>query len=61
MLVLKTIVTPLRRVSAGEEISPSELDGPLTIEDWQRLGCLDGGAVPSADSEDYHESEVGME
>lgn len=39
--VLKEITTPTRRIPVGAEIAPEELDGPLTVEDWQRLGHIE--------------------
>lgn len=30
--------TPMRRFTAGEEISAADLDGELGLTDWERLG-----------------------
>lgn len=44
MLVLKPITTPTRRIPAGVEITEADLDGPVTLADWQRLGHVEGPA-----------------
>jgi hypothetical protein len=58
MRVLKDITTPTHHFPAGAEIAPEDLDGPLTAEDWQRLGHLEAPAskpakpAPAAPRED---------
>lgn len=44
--VIKPITTPMHHFPAGAEIAPEDLDGPLTVEDWQRLGHLEAPAQP---------------
>ncbi len=44
--MLKDITTPTHHCPAGTEIAAEGLDGPLTAEDWQRLGHLE--APPAA-------------
>lgn len=44
MRVLKPITTPMHHFPAGAEIAPEDLDGPLTVADWQRLGHLEAPA-----------------
>lgn len=42
--VLKPITTPMHHFPAGAEIVLEDLDGPLTVEDWQRLGHIEAPA-----------------
>lgn len=44
MRVLKPITTPMHHFPAGAEITAEDLDGPLTVEDWTRLGHLEASA-----------------
>ncbi len=44
MRVLKDITTPTRRIPVGTDITEADLDGPLTVADWQRLGHLEAPA-----------------
>jgi hypothetical protein len=46
MRVLKPITTPLHFYPAGATVTAEDLDGPLTVEDWQRLGHLEAPAQP---------------
>jgi hypothetical protein len=48
MRVLKPITTPMHHFPAGAEIAAGQLDGPLTVEDWQRLGHLEAPASEPA-------------
>jgi hypothetical protein len=45
MRVLKPINTPTHHFPAGAVITPEDLDGPLTVADWQRLGHLETPAA----------------
>jgi hypothetical protein len=45
MRVLKDITTPLRFFPAGVDVALEDLDGPMTVEDWQRLGHLEAPAA----------------
>lgn len=46
MQVLKEFSTPRRRFRAGGDVTPADLDGPLSAADWQRLGYLAPAAPP---------------
>jgi hypothetical protein len=48
MQVLKEFSTPRRRFRAGADVVPSDLDGPLSVADWQRLGYLASDPAPPA-------------
>jgi hypothetical protein len=41
MRVLKDIKTPGHFYPAGADITAEDLDGPLTVADWRRLGHLE--------------------
>ena len=45
MRVLKPITTPSHHFAAGVEIAPEDLDGPLSVADWQLLGHLEAPAA----------------
>lgn len=44
MRVLKAFSTPLRRLTVGMDITADDLDGPLTLADWQASGHIDAPA-----------------
>ena len=39
--VLKAFPTPTRRFGVGQTVAASDIDGPLKLEDWQRLGYVE--------------------
>lgn len=39
-LVKQTIVTQTRRIPVGDVVNGDDIDGPLTVDDWLRLGFL---------------------
>ncbi|UPY35498.1 hypothetical protein [Sediminicoccus sp. KRV36] len=47
MRVLKDITTPTSHFPAGAEIEPEQLDGPMTVADWQRIGHLEAPPAPA--------------
>lgn len=50
MRVLKPITTPLHHFPEGVDVSPEEIDGPLTVAEWQELGHLEAPAKPAKTS-----------
>lgn len=47
--VTQSFTTPSRRFSAGHTVSEADLDGPLTLADWERLGYV-APPVPAGDA-----------
>ncbi len=48
MKVLQGFATPTRRFAAGVEVTPSDIDGPVTFEQRQQLGQIET-AVPQTE------------
>jgi hypothetical protein len=49
--VLRGFATRTRRFQPGHQVTADDLDGPLTVEDWVRLGCIQppkGKAKPAS-------------
>jgi hypothetical protein len=38
--VLKPFTTPSRRFTAGQSVTPRDIDGPLGFGDWQAMGFI---------------------
>lgn len=47
MRVLKPITTPLHHFLEGTDVAPEEIDGPLTVSEWQELGHLEAPTAPA--------------
>lgn len=39
-LVIKPVVTPTKRIPSGAMVAAGDIDGPVTAEEWVRLGHL---------------------